>query len=373
MNYIIKNVKILGYNQEMFVYTKNGIIEKISTDSDSSPENYIEIDGKNKYLFPGFIDFHTHLFKDGSEFGIEADRLFDSGIVCAVDMGTAGHIAYPSFHKCNIATQKMEIKTFINVSPVGQLGAGINEPLDSKLLDENKIKKMLETYNEIVGIKLRLSKSIVKELEEKPLIQSLEIAKNLNLPLCVHTTDPPISFGRIASLMRRGDIITHIYQNKGKNLFQDDKNVEKDMIEAQKRGVIMDVGNGKFNFDFNVAKKAIDLGFLPNIISSDTTNNNYHKTKVMWDLPFVMSKFMALGLSLQQVVDMVTIAPAKALRLDDRIGKIKEGYEAKLVLCDLLEEEVEFQDAEGNILKGNQLIKPIKLIYGNEVIECQSI
>lgn len=371
MKYIIKNVKILGYNQEMFVYTKNGIIEKISTDFNNISKNYIEIDGKNKYLFPGFIDFHTHLFKDGSEFGIEADRLFASGIICTVDMGTAGHIAYPSFHKCNIATQKMEIKTFINVSPVGQLGSGINEPLNSNLLDENKIKKMLETYSEIVGIKLRLSKSIVKELGEQPLIQSLEIAEKLNLPLCVHTTDPPVSFGRIASLMRKGDIITHIYQNKGKNLFQDNKNIEKDMVKAQKRGVIMDVGNGKFNFDFNIAKKAIELGFLPDIISSDTTNNNYHKTKVMWDLPFVMSKFMALGLTLQQVVDMVTIAPAKALGLNDRIGKIQENYEAKLVLCELLEREVEFQDAEGNVLKGNQLIKPIKLIYRNKVIECE--
>ncbi|MDY4011427.1 MAG: amidohydrolase family protein [Fusobacterium gastrosuis] len=371
MNYIIKNVKILDYQQEMFVYTKNGIIEKISTGYNNISKNYIEIDGKNKYLFPGFIDFHTHLFKDGSEFGIEADRLFDSGVICAVDMGTAGHIAYPSFHKCNIATQKMEIKSFINVSPVGQLGSGINEPLDFNLLDESKIKKILETYNEIVGIKLRLSKSIVKELGEKPLIQSLEIAEKLNLPLCIHTTDPPISFGRIASLMRKGDIITHIYQNKGKNLFKDNENIEKNMIESQKRGVIMDVGNGKFNFDFNVAKKAIELGFLPDIISSDTTNNNYHKTKIMWDLPFVMSKFMALGLSLQQVVDMVTIAPAKILKIDDRIGEIKEGYEAKLVLCNILEKEVEFQDAEGNILKGNKLIKPIKLIYGNEIIECK--
>ena len=370
MNYLIKNVKILDEKNEVTVLTKDGIIQEIIQDNDSNAQGYEVIDGEGKYLFPGFIDFHTHLFKDGSEFGLDADRLFSAGIVCAVDMGTAGHTTYPAFYKCNIANQKMEIKTLINVSPMGQLGRGINEILDDEFLDEEKIKEAINTYDEIIGLKLRLSNSIVRDLGDKPLIKSIEMSKNLNLPLCIHVTDPPISFGKIASMLRKGDIITHIYQGKGMGLFKPDGSIEEDMVEAQKRGVIMDVGNGKNNFDFKIAQKSIDLGFLPDIISSDTTNNNFHKLDIMWDLPTVMSKFMSMGLTLKQVVEMATINPAKAMGIDNRLGKIEQGYEAKLVLCDVIEKEVEFGDAEGNKKIGNKLIKPIKVIYGNEVIEC---
>lgn len=127
------------------------------------------IDGKGAFLFPGFIDFHTHLFQHGSGFGMDGDQLLAAGITTAVDMGTAGYANYPAFHQCDVQGKKIRIRSFLNLSPIGQPGKGISEPMDRALLNLGKMEELLDRYpGEIVGIKIRTSANIVGKLGLEP-------------------------------------------------------------------------------------------------------------------------------------------------------------------------------------------------------------
>ena len=123
------------------------------------------IDAGGRFVFPGFIDFHVHIFRHGSTFGMDADKLLSSGVTRAVDMGSAGWINYPAMYHCDIAGKKLKLSTYINISPVGQPGKGISEPLDDNLMSLKDIERIMNEYPGMIkGLKVRISKGIVKEL-----------------------------------------------------------------------------------------------------------------------------------------------------------------------------------------------------------------
>ena len=124
--------------------------------------------------------------------------------------------------------------------------------------------------------------------------------------------------------------------------------VDPKIIQAQARGVLLEVGNGTKSFDFCIAERAIAQGVFPDLITSDSTPASFHSSQSMWDLPLVMSKFLALGMSLSQVVRSVTETPARALGLETRLGFIRENYQADLVLCRIDQGERQLFDSFGN-------------------------
>lgn len=329
------------------------------------------IDAKGKYLFPGFIDFHVHAFEHGSTFGMNADRLIDSGVTTAVDMGSSGWVNYPAMYECDIMNKKLNLLTYINISPVGQPGKGISEPLNDELLSVNEIRRRMNEYPGMIkGLKVRISQGIVGSLGITPLKRAVEMGEELGLPVCVHTTYPPVSASEVASILRSGDIYSHTYHGRGMNILDDNGHVQKGILEAKERGVIIEVGNGKLNFSFKVARAALNDGLYPDIISSDATPATYHKDNLMWDISRVMSKFMNLGMSLADVIRSVTLNPAKRLGISDRTAKITKGYDADMVLCRLDDDMIEFTDADNNIMNGRMGIVPEIVILKGEKVFC---
>ena len=326
----------------------------------------VQADGM--YLLPGFIDFHTHLFRHGSTFGMDADKLLTAGVTTAVDMGTAGWVNYPALYQCDLSGKKLRLFSYLNISPVGQPGKGINEPLDDSVLDIGKMRELIEEYpKQICGIKVRISRSIVKELGLTPLKRAVEFGEQLGLPVCVHTTDPPEGAEQVAKLLRAGDVYSHVYHNKGSTILDQNGIVRSGLIDARERGVLMEVGNGRVNFSFPVAEKAAACHFWPDIISSDSTPATFHKEPAMWDLAAVMSKFLFLGMPLTEVIRAVTETPAKQLGLADKIGKVEPGYQADLILCRLKYGDVLFQDSDGNQRQGSQSIVPVTTIRSGQI------
>jgi len=327
----------------------------------------IEADGL--YLFPGLIDFHTHLFAHGSTFGMDADRLLTAGVTCAVDMGSAGWVNYPALHRCDLEGKQLRLYSYLNISPVGQPGKGINEPLNDEVLNLGRMRELMQEYpGEILGIKVRISRNIVGSLGLKPLERAVEFGEQLGLPVCVHTTDPPERAGLVAQMLRPGDVYSHMFHGTGANILDEKGNVQPELSAAQARGVLMEVGNGRINFNFAVAEQALARGLRPDIISSDSTPATFHKEAAMWDLPKVMSKFLMLGVTLPQVVRAVTELPAKQLGLDKQLGFVREGYQADLVLCRLKLGEILFQDSAGNCRRGNQEIVPETTICNGKIV-----
>ena len=122
------------------------------------------------------------------------------------------------------------------------------------------------------------------------------------------------------------------------------------------------------NFNFAVAEASVREGFYPDFISSDSTPATFHKSELMWDLPRCMSKLLYLGMPLSDVLRSVTETPAKMLGLEHRIGKVAEGYEADLTLCQMKSGEILFGDSTGETRKGNRWLEPEKTIVAGRVV-----
>lgn len=380
MDLLICNVKLLDVNTGLEhtadVAVNTGRIAQVFSAGNGNRDGARSlIDAHGDYLFPGFIDFHTHLFAHGSTFGMDADRLLTAGVTFAVDMGTSGWVNYPALYNCDLATKIIGHRAYLNLSPVGQPGKGINEPLGREIIDAGKMEELIARYpGQIAGIKVRISRSIVGKLGLEPLRLGIKIGERLGLPVCVHTTDPPASASDVADLLRPGDIYSHMYHGTGNTILDAKGKVQERVRLAQQRGVIMELGNGRVNFNFPVAEQAVACGFWPDILSSDSTQATFHREKAMWDLPTVMSKFLYLGMPLEKVLRAVTETPAACLGLADRIGKVQEGYDADLVLCHFKREPVEFLDSDGNFRTGEwKIIPKVTLLKGQVVYQASSL
>ena len=371
---LLQNVRLYdpsrGLDADSDVLLRAGKVAEIAPAGTlSAPAHCRVIDGRGLYAFPGFVDFHTHLFAHGSGFGLDADRLVESGVVCAADMGTAGWANYPALYACDLAGKLPLLKAYLNLSPVGQIGRGVSETLTDAVIDAKKMAALMARYpGEIVGVKVRLSRNIVGELGSRPLRRGVEVGEELGLPVCVHTTDLPVHASEVASLLRAGDVYSHIYHGKGRGILGDDGHVEPEVLSAQRRGVVMEVGNGSLNFNFPVARQALADGLLPDVISSDATPATFRTQSPMGDLTVVASKFLALGLPLADVIRAITGTPARVLGVDDRFGSVAVGREANLSLCRLSDEPTTFRDADGNSMEGARGIVPVMAIRCGEVL-----
>ena len=346
---------------------------KIVSIENERPTADIVIDAKDLYVMPGFIDLHTHLFSTGSGFGANADLLFPGGTTTAVDMGSAGCANFEAMLQSSLATRQMRSFAFLNVSPVGQTGYTVNEPLTDGVLRQPKTKELIKKYPDIIrGLKVRVSKQIVGELGIHPLVTSLELAEENNLPLCVHTTNPPVGQDEIAGMLREGDLFSHVYHGTGNTILDENGKVLPGMWEAKNRGVLFDVGNGRVNFDFDVAKAAIEQGFFPDTITTDATPKTLNTSSAMKNLPFTLSKFMAMGMSLQQVIATVTGTPAKILGQEGTIGTLAPGAYADVTIVKCIDKEVVFQDSKGNKLTGYQLLVPYVTIANGSITYCRT-
>ena len=338
------------------------------TQSDALPSAGEVIDAHSALLFPGFVDFHTHLFRHGSQFGMDADLLVSSGVTAAADMGSAGWVNFPAMYKCDLSGKKIRLSAFLNISPIGQPGRGINEPLDRETVSAEGIEKILREYpGAVTGLKVRLSRSIVGSLGTEPLQLAVALGEQFGLPVCVHTTDPPVPADEIAAMLRPGDIYCHAYQGKGHHAAESDKVIEG-MLAAQRRGVLIEVGNGRVNFNFPVAERCVQAGLLPDIISSDATPATYHSSPAMWDLARVVSKFLHMGMPLTDAIRAVTRTPARVLRLGDKAGTIAPGAAADLALFRMEQEEITFCDSDGNERRGPAGLVPAMTFREGRVV-----
>lgn len=330
----------------------------------------VVIDATDCYVFPGLIDFHTHLY-DGSAFGINPDLLLACGVTTAVDAGSAGWINFENFLSKTILQKMIRLRAFVNVSGVGMPGAGINEPLDMCSINWNKLESLFKRYRDVlVGLKIRISKSIIKEQGLEPLIHTFEFAHKRKIRVCVHVTDPVAPFEKILPLFQKGDIFCHVFQGDGYTLLDEQANVIKEAWTARKRGVLFDSCNGKTNFSYKVAKEALGQGFIPDIISSDQTTANFNLPQYVKCLPYVMSKYISMGMDLREIIKATTEVPAKILGMEGKIGTLSAGANGDVTICKLINKKVYYKDAQGLLHYGNQVLMPVMTILQGNIVYC---
>jgi dihydroorotase len=317
------------------------------------------IDATGCYVFPGLIDFHTHIFYGGSNMGVCPNHLLATGVTTAVDSGSTGSCTFPIFKTSIIENSDVRIKSYLSCYPMGLGGGKIVENFDPKLFDKRRLKNLMQCYpKDILGLKIRISRDLMENLT--PLSAAIEMSEELGgiLPVCVHVTDPAGDMDEVMNMMRPGDIICHMYHGTGATILDESGKVRNSVLKARECGVVFDVANGKKNFSIDVCKAALEQGFLPDIISTDMTNDKINYASRVRTLPFVLSKFISLGLDLKEVIRCATETPAELMGMEGQIGTLKPGSYADVSIFKLAERRVVHHDTHQTPYIGDCLLIP---------------
>ncbi|NDJ59106.1 amidohydrolase/deacetylase family metallohydrolase [Enterobacteriaceae bacterium 4M9] len=314
------------------------------------------LEGKG-YVSAGWIDSHVHCYPKSPIYHDEPDSVgIATGVTSVVDAGSTGADDIDDFYALT-REATTEVYALLNISRVGLIAQ--NELSDMSHIDTAAASAAIKRYPDfIVGIKARMSSSVVGANGIKPLERAKLIQKeNDDLPLMVHIGNNPPDLDEIADLLTSGDIITHCYNGKPNRILTPTGQLRASVSRALARGVRMDIGHGTASFSFAVAQQAIALGILPHTISSDI----YCKNRIngpVYSLAAVMSKFLAIGMTLPEVIDCVTIHAAEGLRLGHK-GRLAVGADADLTVFALRRQSTLFTDSENDTLQAEEQILPL--------------
>lgn len=370
MDIIIKNGRVIDpYNQMdqvCDVAVDSGRIIGIGSFENESFDK--EIDAEGCIVTPGLIDFHAHVYPL-TEIGIPAEATcFSSGITTIVDAGSSGAANYEHYRGF-IATSKVRIKCDLNVCSAGLVTTQYHENINPAYYDRKKIKQLFRKYpNELLGLKVRLSEQLTGDLGIAPLIETVKLAEEVGTRVIVHTTNTPVSMPELISHLRPGDVVTHAFHNFGNTIINKEGQVYQAVKEAQEKGVLFDVANARFHFAFKVAWAAIRDGFLPDIISTDLTVKSLYKKPQIFNMMFLLSKYLNMGLKLSDIIERCTARPAKALNMEGEIGCLSPGVCADIAVIKILDRKVHFEDWDGDSLVGEKLLKTMTTIRDGQIV-----
>ncbi len=347
-----------------------------------SVSNVVDLKGKY-YVSAGWIDAHTHCFPASPIYYDEPDLAgVLTGVTTVVDAGSVGADDLEKFFGFAVKA-KTNVFAFINISRIGLITQ--SELSDMSNISDEALLAAYKTHPEfIVGLKARMSSSVVGENGIKPLHRAKEMqalvikavreqigeshqAHEFALPLMVHIGNSPPDLDAIADLMDKGDIITHCFNGKPNKILTNDGQLKASIRRAIERGVILDVGHGGASFSFAVAEHSIhQLGLYPDTISSDI----YYRNRIngpVYNLATVLTKFLTMGFSLKRVIDAVTSKPADLLYLSHK-GYIAPDYDGDLTIFELKNEPIELVDAEGVTRVSSQQIVAVAAVIAGEWI-----
>ncbi|WP_029689166.1 amidohydrolase/deacetylase family metallohydrolase [Thermoanaerobacter sp. A7A] len=350
----IDNGKILG------IYQPN-------TFSEYSTENVLDV--SDCIVVPGLIDLHVHVFPIKTVLGISADHVgVNKGVTTVVDAGSTGVSCINFFIDEVVKKNITRVLLWINVASPG-LCEGLSELADLKNIELEKLEEVIKEHGQVIhGIKVRMSSSVVKNNGIKPLEIAKKIAQKVKLPLMVHIGNPPPDLNDILSLLEAGDVVTHAFHGKKGGILDEDGKLILEAENALKRGVLFDVGHGTSSFSFKVMKRARDLGIVPHTISTDIYLDNI--TGPVYSLVTTMTKFIALGYSLEEVIKATTSMPAKVLRMEHEIGGIKEGNIADISILKWNQSPIKLVDSEGEEIVAEKFLLPLYTIKSGKVLKC---
>jgi len=308
-------------------------------------------------VVPGLIDLHTHVYWGGTSLGVDPDAYArQSGVTTIIDAGSAGPGNMAGFRKHVIEPAEVRILPFINISFAGIFAFShwlmVGECDDMRLLHPRACVEVGKEHADIIaGIKVRVGKTASGASGVAPVDMALETADHLGIPVMAHLDHPPPYRPEVLERLRPGDIITHCFRPFPNTAVAADGRIHRDVIEARQRGVIFDIGHGSGSFGFQTAMAMIKHGFLPDVISSDV-----HTLSIAgpaYDLLHTMSKFLAMGVKLPEVIRAATINAAKAVRKADR-GTLRQGTLGDATVLSVEKGRVTFQDVIGQRVEGNE-------------------
>jgi dihydroorotase len=213
----------------------------------------------------------------------------------------------------------------------------------------------------IVGIKVRVGRVASGPSGIAPLDVALRVADEAGLPVMVHIDEPPPTYEAVVERLRPGDVLTHCYRPFPNAPVDGRGRVRPEVRAARERGVIFDIGHGKGSFSWKTARAMMDGDFPPDVISSDV-----HQLCIngpAYDQVTTMSKFLCLGMGLNDIIAKSTVAPAKALQRPE-LGSLKPGSAGDATVLSVRDGEFPLEDVLGEYVTGSQKIFSEGVVVG---------
>ncbi len=302
---------------------------------------------------PGLIDMHSHVYWGGTSCGVDAEPIARrSGTTTFVDAGSAGAGNFVGFREHVIKRSAPRILSFINIAFPGIFAFSktvmVGEASDVRLIEPRDCLRVAEENPDyIVGVKARIGARAGGAMGTGPLYTAIEVADELDIPVMAHLDTPPPSRKEVLDAMRPGDVLTHCFRAFPNSPVRRDNSVRKEIIEAHERGIVFDIGHGAGGFAFHTAKAMLAEGIFPDVISSDV-----HALCVdgpAHDVLAVMSKFIALGMPLTEVIKATTINPAKTIKRPE-LGSLAVGGIGDAAILQMVNEPYQHLDCIGATL-----------------------
>jgi len=369
---LVKNGRLFDAEQRCFrqgdLLVREGRIARVGGTLEP-PAGGAILDAGGRLVCPGLVDCHLHCFHRGQVLGVDADVLAPaSGTTTFVDAGSCGALNFLGFREYVIRPASARILALLNISAIGLQSVGIHrneigENDDERLLHVAAAVEMIEKNRAlIVGVKVRMYTGL-RSLAA--LTRAREVADAVRLPLMVHIASGMPPFHDVLPLLEPGDVITHVYHGGSDTLLDGSGRVRSEFAEARARGIRFDVGLDRVHTDFQVARAALAQGFAPDSLSTDLTVSNRHVTV---DMPTTISKFVALGLTLEEALAKSTAAPAAMLRRAGDFGLLREGLAGDLGIFEIREGEHAFSDTYGHTITTPTRLMPWRTIRSGAVL-----
>jgi len=350
------------------VAVADGKIAAIGKNLDTAQANEV-IEASDKLVTPGLIDLHVHVFAGISHYGIEVDQsCLAKGVTTAVDAGSSGAQTFPGFRRYIIDVCDTRLFALLNISAMGMIYSGVGELEDIRYADVKRAIQVCEANKDVIlGIKVRLTDNLVGENGPAALKRAREAADATGLAMMVHPNVATFPLKEILAEMKSGDILTHTFHGGSCGIVDEKGKILPEVRRAVERGVILDVGHGAGSFTFDVAQKALAQDILPDTISSDL--HVYNINGPVFDLATTISKFLLLGLSLDDALRRATATPAKVIGYEDVLGTLKVGAVADIAIFAMAEGDFTFVDCRGEKRNGHQRLIPTKVIRAGKIIK----
>lgn len=326
-----------------------------------------------KLVTPGLIDIHGH-YCSGQLRAVDPDEsCLPNCVTTGVDAGSAGWLTFRSLRDYIIPAHRDRVRllAFLHIGSFGLAAGAVygGELQDERLIDVERTAQTVSDHRDLVlGIKVRMHFAAMPREQAKPaLLAARQAADQSRSKLMVHVSGTPIPLPEVLEQLGAGDIATHILNGNPENILDSSGKVRPEVWAAHDRGVVMDVAHAGVHCDLKLARAAIEQGFIPTTISTDI-HVPPPERKGVYQMPDLISTFMALGMSLEECVAASTSRAAAAIGLEDEIGSLRPGMAGDIAVFELQEGQFTFWDSSGNSVQADRRLVPQLTVKGGAVV-----